>query len=196
MRKRTADRLRQDERGVTLVEFAMIAPALCMILLALFDLGHRAYVGSIVQGAMHEAARMATVGGVTLEAIDTHVKGRLAALSNNATIVTSTRSYAEFSDVGVPELITSDTAPIGEYNPGDCFEDANGNGVYDLDRGRDGFGGAEDIVQYEVTMSFPRLFPITGFLGWSEVQTVSANTVLRNQPFAARSTGTPPEVCT
>ena len=34
-----------------------------MMLLGTLDLGYRSYVGSVVQGTLHEAARMATVGG-------------------------------------------------------------------------------------------------------------------------------------
>jgi hypothetical protein len=34
------------------------------------------------------------------------------------------------------------------------------------------------------------MFPIDRFLGWSSTQTISGNTVLRNQPFAGRNTAT------
>ena len=53
------------QRGATIVEFALVLPVLCVLLLGMLDLGYRSYVTSIVQGALHEAARMATVGGVT-----------------------------------------------------------------------------------------------------------------------------------
>jgi Flp pilus assembly protein TadG len=190
IRRVPARSLRRDQRGVTLVEFAMISPALCLVLIGILDLGYRAYVGSIVQGALHEAARMATVGGVTQAQIDARVQGRLQAFSRNATITTNQMSYAEFTDVRLPERLVVDTPPLGVYNQGDCFEDANGNGTYDLDRGRGGTGGADDVVLYEVTMTYPRLLPMAGLLGWSEDVTINSSTVLRNQPFAARSTGT------
>lgn len=187
MRRRS---LLSDTRGVTLVEFAAILPVLCLVLLGLLDLGYRSYLGSIMQGALHEAARMATVGNVDGEAIDAHVRQRLSSFAHNAEISTAQTSYAEFSDVREPERIVHDTHPLGEYNPGDCFEDANGNGVYDHDRGRDGTGAAEDIVNYEVTVTYRRLVPLGRMLGWSDDETLSASTVLRNQPFAARQTGT------
>ena len=52
--------------------------------------------------------------------------------------------------------------------PGDCFQDVNGNGSYDLDRGRGGMGGAEDVVRFQVRMIYPRLFPVGRFFGWSD----------------------------
>lgn len=187
---RRSRRLGPDQSGATVVEFAMILPVLCVLLLGIFDLGYRSYVGSVLQGALHEAARMATVGGVTMEQIDQRVRRRLTAFADNATIEIRTGSYADFAGVRQPEKITQDTAPTGEYNQGDCFEDANGNGDYDTDRGRTGLGGADDIVHYQVSMSFRRIVPIGSFLGWSDIETIRSSTVLRNQPYAARTVNT------
>ena len=182
--------LGRDSSGATIVEFALVVPVLSLLLLGTLDLGYRSYVSSIVQGALHEAARMATVGGVSTSTIQTHVQNRLRDFSRNATITTTTRSYSEFSGVNVPETITQDTAPIGTYNTGDCFQDVNGNGTYDLDRGRGGLGGAEDVVYFEVTMTYPHIVPLGTFLGWNSNVTVRQNTVLRNQPYAGRSNTT------
>jgi Flp pilus assembly protein TadG len=178
-------RLAGDERGVTVVEFAIILPVLCMVLLGTLDLGYRSYVASVLQGALHEAARMATVGGVTQAQIDARVRSRLHAFSNNATIQVETGSYSDFSSVRQPEKITQDTAPAG-YSPGDCYEDANANGRWDADRSASGVGGADDIVNYQVTISYPRIVPIWRVLGWGDTETITSNTVLRNQPYAAR----------
>lgn len=183
--------LRGDARGATIVEFAMILPVMSILLLGVIDLGYRSYVTSIVQGALHEAARMATVGGVPTAQIETHVRTRLHEFSRNAAVVTRTRSYAEFSGVKTPETITQDTAPFGQYNPGDCYQDYNNNGGYDLDRGRSGLGNAEDVVYFEVEMTYPHIVPIGSFLGggWNDDVVITQNTILRNQPFAARNTG-------
>ena len=56
-------------------------------------------------------------------------------------------------------------------------------------------GGADDIVRFEVTMTYPRIVPLGGFLGWSNNQTITQNTVLRNQPFAGRTTTATGSVC-
>ena len=180
--------LRRDSRGAAIVEFALILPVMCVLLLGTLDLGYRSYVNSIIQGSLHEAARMGTVGGIPTSAIETRVRDRLRDFSRNATITVTTQSYSEFSGVRTPETITQDTAPIGTYNSGDCFEDANGNGSFDLDRGRSGMGGAEDVVHFEVTMTYPHIVPVGKLLGWSGDVSVTQNTVLRNQPYAGRNT--------
>lgn len=188
MRIRFLSRFAADEKGVTIVEFAMILPTLCVLLLGIFDLGYRSYAHSVLLGAVHDAARMATVGGLTVEEIDERVKLRLNHFGEYAQVTTEVDSYFDFTGVGTPEKITQDTHPIGEYNSGDCFEDSNGNGSYDIDRGRTGVGGADDVVRYRVTLEFPRIVPIGRFIGWSDQVTMSANTVLRNQPYAGRAT--------
>lgn len=180
----------RDQRGATIVEFALILPVMSGLLLGTVDLGYRSYVTSIIQGSLHEAVRMGTVGNVSTATIEQHVRDKLRDFSGEATVTTLTRSYADFHGVRTPETITQDTAPTGQYNPGDCFEDVNANGQYDLDRGRGGLGGAEDVVHFEVTMTYPRVVPIGAFFGWSDNVTITQNTVLRNQPYAARSNST------
>ena len=183
---RTA-RLRRDARGATIVEFAIVLPVLCLLLLGVLDLGYRSYATSVVQGALHDASRMATVGNFTLAQIDARVKQRLANFANHATVTTSTTSYYDFSGVSQPEKVVGDTAPTGSYNSGDCFEDANGNNAYNTDRGRATTGGADDIVRYQISITYPRIVPMGSVMGWSNTQTITQNTVLRNQPFAGRS---------
>jgi Flp pilus assembly protein TadG len=187
-------RIARETDGVTLVEFAMILPALLLLIFGTLELGWRIYASSVVQGALHEAARRATVGDLTNTQIDAIVRQRLAQFSHAATIVTSTKSYDDFSQVATPERITSDTAPVGQFNVGDCYEDFNNQ--YDLDRGRTGLGNADDIVRYQVTLSYPRLFPFAGLAGLSTTETITSETVLRNQPYAGRSVPTPPVRCT
>jgi Flp pilus assembly pilin Flp len=179
--------LRRDSSGAAIIEFALILPVMSVLLLGTLDLGYRSYVNSIIQGSLHEAARMGTVGGIPTSAIETRVRDRLRDFSRNATITVTSRSYAEFSGVRTPETIVQDTVPIGTYNTGDCFQDFNGNGAFDLDRGRNGMGGAEDVVFFEVTMTYPHIVPVGKLLGWPGNVTVTQNTVLRNQPYAGRN---------
>lgn len=185
-----------DARGATIIEFAIILPVLSVLLLGTFDLGYRSYVASIVQGSLHEASRMATVGNVSNATIAQHVRNRLQEFSRNATISTTTRNYTDFNGVSVPETITTDVAPLGVYNAAtDCYRDSNNNSRFDTDRGRTGMGGSEDVVYFQVTMTYPRLFPMGSLLGWSDNVTITQNTVLRNQPYAGRTVYSEPIRC-
>lgn len=182
-------RLGRDTSGATIVEFALVLPVMCTLLLGALDLGYRGYVTSIIQGSMHEAVRIATLGNRTPEQIEAHVTNSLREFSADAEIETELKSYYDFTGVGIPEVITADTAPIGQYNPGDCYQDANDNSQYDMDRGRTGRGGADDVLRLKVTMRYPRMVPVGGLMGWSDDVEIVQETVLRNQPFAGRNTG-------
>ncbi len=193
-RRPTLPRLARDDRGATIVEFAIILPVLCILLMGTFDLGYRSYVISMVQGSLHEAARMATVGGTTTEEIQTHVEERLQDFSKGATIETSTQSFRDFNGIGSAEPLTQDANGNGQYDEDDdCYRDNNFSGAFDSAQGSDGLGTAEDAVRFQVRMTYPRLFPMAGLLGWSNEVEVVQSTVLRNQPWAARTEA--PEVC-
>jgi Flp pilus assembly protein TadG len=186
--------LGRDQRGMNIVEFAFVLTPLLTVLLVIIDFGYRMYLEVVVEGTLNKAARQATVGGVATNDIDTYVRNQLVQFSKNATITIDKQSYYQFSGVGKPEKILTDTAPLGVYNKGDCFEDSKPNGVYDTNQGTSGLGGSDDIVYYSVKVDFPRLVPLGKFLGFSNTETVQAKTVLRNQPYGAQ--GTPAKVCT
>jgi Flp pilus assembly pilin Flp len=186
-------RLARDQRGVNIVEFGLIAGPFFMILLIILDFGYRLYLETVVEGTVNKAARRATIGGQSPEAIDTFVRSQLVAFSKNATITITKKSYGDFSGVNKAEKLTDDKNANGAYDPGDCFEDALLNGRYDTDAGKEGLGGSDDIVYYQVSVKFPRLVPLGKFLGFSNDETVTANTVLRNQPYGAQAQ--PGEIC-
>lgn len=180
-----ARRLAADRRGATLVEFAMISPVLLLALMGMFDLGYNLYTNALLQGSIQKAARNSTIEGAggAQAAIDDEVSRAVRALVPNSTMAFSRKAYSDFSDVGRPEDF-SDVDGDGTCNDGEPFEDANGNGRWDANRGNDGFGGARDAVLYEVRVNYPRPFPLWRLVGQPETFTMTARTVLRNQPYA------------
>lgn len=178
-------RIRHDRKGSAAVEFALISPALMLVVMGLFDMGYTLYAGVMLQGTIQRAARSATVEGAaaTLGSIDDKVEDEIKRVVPNADIVFSRKSYSNFSDVALPEDYT-DTNANGSCDAGEPFEDANGSGTWDSDRGVDGLGGARDAVLYTVTMTYRRPFPMASLIGLPESVSNKASTVLRNQPYA------------
>jgi hypothetical protein len=180
-------RLPRAQAGVTVIEFALIIPVLLLMLMGFFDLAHRQYVAAILQGEIENAGRRSGIqaGLTNLPSIDAAVEQAVRPIVSDAATFSSERlGYTNFTDIGTPEEF-DDKAPFNnKYDPGECFYDVNGNKQWDADRGRTGQGGAQDVIVYRVTVSFPRLFPMNGLLGWDENQSVSGSTVLRNQPYA------------
>jgi Flp pilus assembly protein TadG len=190
-------RLTRDKRGAAILEFALVAPLLLTLVLGAFDLGYRAYITSVLQGAVQKAARDATIegGADALSSIDAAVYGQVHPVISNGTLTFDRKNYATFTRAGQAENFT-DTNNNNVRDPGECFQDENGNNTWDADGGANGLGGARDIVVYTAKLTYPHIFPVAGFLGWSETQTVSSTTVLRNQPFGTQANRNTTVVCT
>lgn len=178
-------RLLRDIRGVTVVEFALIAPVLLISVLGILDLSHTMYTASMLQGSIQKAARDSSLeSGATNETtLDQRVRDAVQKVAPGSTVSFARKSYTSYTNVGRPEDY-SDVNGNNRCDAGDPYEDANGNGAYDLDRGKTGFGGARDMVAYTVTVDYPRLFPIAPFIGGSGTVSLTETTILQNQPFA------------
>jgi Flp pilus assembly protein TadG len=177
-----------DRRGATAVEFAIIAPALLMVLLGVFDTAYNLYTTSVLDGAAQKAARDSTIEGAETKglAIDDKVAAAVHNVMPNADVTFDRRAYRDYSDVRRPEDYT-DVDKDGACDNNEPFEDLNGNGVWDSDRGSDTMGGARDAVLYTVTVSYPRAFPLMHLLGLPETVSSQTQTVLRNQPYGTQS---------
>ncbi len=189
-------RLRRSDRGTVLTEFAVLAPTLLLLIMAAMDLSYRAYAQSILEGAMQKAGRDSGIqgGAEKTDEIDKKVKEMVTKVVKNATFVTTRKSYSTFSNIK-PEKF-ADNNNNGQRDAGECFDDVNGNGSWDVDPGTAGQGGADDITVYRTEVTYPRLFPMYGMLGWSKSQVISAKTILRNQPYASQSVIAVKSVCT
>jgi Flp pilus assembly protein TadG len=181
-------RLARDARGVTVTEFAIIAPALLMVLLGVFDVGYNLYAASVLDGATQKAARDSTIEGAETQglAIDDRVAEAVHNVVPNAQVSFSRTAYRDYSDVHQPEDYT-DVDKDGLCDNGEPFEDVNGNGTWDSDRGADTMGGARDAVLYTVTISYPRAFPLMHLIGLPDTVTSQTQTVLRNQPYGTQN---------
>lgn len=190
-------RATQDRRGVTAVEFGLIAPTFMMLLLGVFDLGYNVYARAILDGAVQKAGRDSALEGATgkINTLDNEVKANLGGLANGASFTFERRNYRDFSKVGLPEDF-EDRNGNGIRNTGECFTDENNNNRWDSDLGRDGVGGARDVVLYTVRMNYPRTFPLYNLIGLSGNATIASATVLRNQPYSDQSADTKKVICT
>lgn len=191
--RRPLQQLLADRQGATIVEFALITPALLLTLMGLFDMAHNMYTAQMLNGAIQQAARNSTIEGAQGReaALDAIVTRAVKAVSPGATLQFSRTAYRDFTSVGRPED-WSDINNDGNCTGGEPYEDANGNGAWDRNPGSAGFGGARDAVLYKVTVDYPRLFPVAQLIpGQSAQMQMQSATVLRNQPFGATNTNPP-----
>ncbi|MDQ2879327.1 MAG: pilus assembly protein [Pseudomonadota bacterium] len=201
-------RLRSDRRGTAVIEFAIIAPVMMIIIMGLSDLMYQIYAQSILNGAVQKAGRDSGIQGGDQQAttIDARVISQVANIMSNptqacpttstggATWCSTRKNYDTFKAIA-PEPFT-DLNGDGIRQPGECYSDINGNHQWDADPGTTGQGGADDVTVYTMTITYPRIFPVAGLLGWPSTQTISATTTLKNQPYANQTTTTVATICT
>lgn len=180
-------RLKRNERGAAIVEFAFMLTPMLLILLGGMEVGYLAYSKSVLEGAIKEASRMASTGQHSADEITDEVRERLARIGadeENVDIVT--RAYGSFEDVHKPEPLSSDVEPLGGApSTGDCYIDLNGDEEWSEDASEAGLGASEDIVYFEVTATYPLLFSfMQKAMGAEDGQmTLVANTTIKNEPF-------------
>jgi len=177
-------RLARDRSGVTAVEFALISGPMFTIILGSMDLARYAYASSVLQGTLTQAARKAGLEGASVSTVTAFVNDQLKEFAKPANIKLEINAFKEFTGIGKPEKITTDIAPIGTYNIGDCYVDANKNGVYDTQQGSGGIGSAEDAIRVKLTMDMNRLSPVAGAFGMGPTIRVERTTFSENEPYA------------
>ncbi|RYY22958.1 MAG: pilus assembly protein [Sphingomonadales bacterium] len=165
-----------------------------MVLMGLMDLSFQAYTRAVLEGAIQKAGRDSGIESATPSTIDAKVSAAVKQVVNTATLEFDRKSYSTFGNIK-PERFT-DTNNNGVKDATECYDDVNANQRWDADPGKDGQGGANDVTMYTVTATYPRLFPMAKILGWSSTETISAKTLLKNQPFATQATPTVVTRCT
>jgi len=190
--RRLLGSIKRSDDGSSIVEFALILMPLCVILFGSLELGYRIYAQSVINGALRDAARMASTGGFTGAQIDAQVSTVIKSFSRDATVTIVKKNYQDFTGVGVAEPIESGSVESGTY----CFKDINNSGGWEEDQGETGLGGAEEVVYYEVGMDYDTLLPFNyKYLGMGQITSLSANTLVSNEPFAAVINTTPAKIC-
>lgn len=193
---RLLQRLRGNDQAATLPEFAMVLPVLMVLVLGVLDMAHAQFTNSIINGAMQKAGRDLTLesAGSQQATIDKAVQLRIMKVVPAGSQITfEKKSHFDFADIGEPEPILGDNG--NELcDKGERYVDVNESGAWEADRGQAGIGGARDAVLYTATVRYARLFPVHAMATFfrddagkpivlSPYRTLSASTVLRNQPF-------------
>lgn len=179
-------RIAHNQDGISAVEFGLLGSLFLTFLMGVFDIGYGVYTKAVLQGALEEAGRTASLENTTDAAIDARITQQVNAINSPGTITVQRKYYENYDDVTLPEDFT-DGNNNGIKDSNECFVDRNGNKQWDADVGLSGRGGAQDVVAFTATVQYTRIFPLWKLLGQSDQQTLTATTNLRNQPFSAQS---------
>lgn len=180
-------RLWRDERGATIVEFAVVLPVLLLAVIGIIEVAIVLFISSTIESAVFEASRFGVTGnndvpGVTREdRVRDIVERRTYGLVDMDRVEIEALVYATFADIGQPEPFT-DANANASYDIGEDYIDVNGNGQWDPDMGAAGLGGPSDVVVYRLSYSWGILTPIVRDVLGESIRNVSSVAV-RNEPF-------------
>nr|WP_298683470.1 TadE/TadG family type IV pilus assembly protein [uncultured Dongia sp.] len=198
--QRVSGRRRLDDRGVAIVEFAIVFPVLLLMTFGAIEIGMIMATQSTLEGGLKEASRYGITGQAPSDTtriekirtiLDKHALG-LVDMSEATFIV---KTYASFSQVGEMEPFNDTPGPTAGEDPDPChdghfdagcigetFTDVNGNGFWDA-IGEDSAGVGGEVVAYTVTVPWHIMTPFAGTL-MSKTGTINltATIVVRNEP--------------
>lgn len=153
-----------DRRGSPAVEFAIVAPVIILIFVAVFELGMLEICRNALEVAAREASRMGITGAVpagfkTREAaIEATVQTIAGPYFSAGSLVVTTDVFKSYSTI-YPEPWT-DTNHNGTWDAGEAYVDVNANGHWDANPAASGAGGSGDVVRYTITARRPFMTPI------------------------------------
>ena len=181
----------RDRAGATLVEFALVAPVFLVFLMGMFDAGYQLYIKSMLSGEMSRAARSSgletSTDATKQAALDDRVRSAMRRFSASSNVTFTRTAYHSYARAQSKAEIFSDGNGNGKCDNSEVFQDENHNGQWDADAGFTGQGSAQDAVIYSAQIQYPRIFPVAGLIGLGSEATVTAKTVLRNQPYGEQT---------
>ena len=179
--------LPRAQDGAAAVEFAMLAPAMILLLTGTIEAAHFLMVQTTLEGAVTNAARENAV------ALTVDEETRFAAMSDRIEGIMHSFPVAEGEELEIvtqvyrtfggatPEAF-EDLNQNGRYDEGEIFVDRNGNGLRDMALPTGGrLGDVGDVVSYSVTYPVDPFFPFLRPVFGGHLR-LNSSTVARNEP--------------
>lgn len=184
-------KLRRRNEGSTIVEFAILAPVMFLLIAGLMELAYVLFARSTLESAVMAAARSARVADCPKEnakAVEKMIQDRMNIISSSDGVpaIVLVESYGQnFGDVGNPEPF-DDANGNDQRDDGESYTDVNGNGSWDEDMGASGdFGSFGEVVRFTATFNVTSLVPFVAaeINDGKDHYPIEAVTVVRNEPF-------------
>jgi hypothetical protein len=190
-------RLLRDERGSTIVEFAVVSVVIIMIMCAIIEYGLIQMTKIAIENATQQVARSSAINTATSGCdrvcqITALVQQNTHGIINAQNIVVTSEVITSPSEAPPPQPDVCLDDPSNPY-PATCPLGAPGQAYINND-GVPGYhqynssasnnaGGSNDLVQISVFYNWQILFPILKPFFANGVYPISSTTVVRNEPF-------------
>ena len=176
-----------DNRGVTAVEFSLLAPVLITFFMGVTELSLSMFTLSVMEGSSSGSSRYGKTGytasGTTREAQIRQVVTSRAPFLTASKLNFKSLSYSSLADIGDPEPFT-DNNKNGKWDTGEPYTDINGNHKWDADQGLDGAGNANSYVVYQISYPWKIFTPfVASVIGNNGIINLTVRTVVKNEPY-------------
>jgi Flp pilus assembly pilin Flp len=181
-------KFQREERGVTAIEFAVIAPVLMLLIFGIIEFALIMTLYNVMEGATSISARLGKTGftapGVTrAQTILDSITDRAGTLIDKDKLIVTSKFYKQYDQINDPEPY-SDSNSNSNYDMGEPYTDINGNGAWDVDMGSSGYGSAGDVVVYKASYPWPIATPIMReLIGVSGNFIITTHAVVKNEPY-------------
>jgi len=173
--------------GVSVIEFAIIAPVLFLFLIGFIEFAMIAFTNSVLEGATSIGSRIGRTGYNGGMAREDYIRNEIQRLSGGyldiSRLEINILAYDTFDHVGDEEDYV-DANGNGMRDPGESYTDTNGNGQWDADRGIAGPGDRNAVVLYKVSYPWEIFTPVmSSIIGDQGIINLTAIATVRNERF-------------
>lgn len=195
MRRHCIRGIYKNQQGATAVEFAIVASAFFMLMFGIIEYGMIQFTKVAIESATIQVSRNASIGVITGSCADrvcevkklvqqkTQGLVRPESVWVNAVVISNpTTTTPPKPDICLDNVAT----PYPATCTGSYVENGGNPTAYDAppDLDATSIGNAGDLVEIRVTYLWRVLFPIfRSYFGPDGVLTISASTVIKNEPF-------------
>ena len=186
--RRHSDSFWRAQEGVTAVEFAFVAPVLILLLMGIVEFSLIMMTYGLMESATTVSARLGATGfttsGISREqTIRNAINARAGSLIDTTKLTIRSKFYSQYDEINDAEPY-SDGNHNGTRDAGENYTDVNGNGQWDADMGRAGYGQGGDIVVYTANYPWDVQTPILReLIGTSGIFPITTHAVTKNEPF-------------
>lgn len=187
-RERQVKAFLHQEDGSNLIEFALVAPVIFLMIFALIEFGLITFSMTALESATSSVARQARVfddggGGNLIQTIRDEIRQRTNGLINVNDVIITT-DLRDYGVIPKPETCLSPVpVPAGTCPIGVPFEDTNGNGVFDGTLPDLALGGPSDLIRLNVHYPWRVLTPLVGPIVAPQGEfVITSTTFVKNEP--------------
>ncbi len=189
-------KLRDDTRGVTVIEFALVLPVVLFMIFGTMQLCYIAFVQNRMEAAVREGARLGITGDPGMAATrEVRVNDYIINVMNNyqhvavpapSVVIETAPTFSAYASAPPLEPLVTDVNSNGicDHADGDTYIDYDGDGVRNPIHSIPGAGKPNEIVRYTASFGLKTFMPFVGLLfGTDGHVVITARTIARNEQF-------------